>query len=149
MTTPSRRVAFLLALAGGKQRGVLPVMPWAVHAQSDMAAPSNLNAQSAVVRLLPERDPPTEGAGSVAGYEILRRPTDIRDPGNLPSIVVDTRSSPTGHGAITITLPATTDCNATGTICTDDGRKLSHATSVRRRMSPSPVSARSRLAILR
>ena len=37
---------------------------------------------------------------------------------------------PSGNGAITITLPATTDCNATGAICTADGRMLSHSTSV-------------------
>ena len=37
---------------------------------------------------------------------------------------------PKGNGAITITLPATTDCAATGAICTDDGRKLSNSTTV-------------------
>ncbi len=37
---------------------------------------------------------------------------------------------PSGNGAITITLPATTDCNADGAICTADGRMLSHSTSV-------------------
>ena len=37
---------------------------------------------------------------------------------------------PSGNGAITITLPATTDCNATGAICTDNGRKLSNSNSV-------------------
>ena len=37
---------------------------------------------------------------------------------------------PAGNGAITITLPATTDCNATGAICTADGRKLSNSNSV-------------------
>ena len=37
---------------------------------------------------------------------------------------------PKGNGAITITLPETTDCNATGAICTDDGRKLSNSTTV-------------------
>ena len=37
---------------------------------------------------------------------------------------------PKGNGAITITLPETTDCNADGAICTDDGRKLSHFTTV-------------------
>ena len=37
---------------------------------------------------------------------------------------------PSGNGAITITLPATTDCNATGAICTDDGRKLSNSTTI-------------------
>ena len=37
---------------------------------------------------------------------------------------------PKGNGAITITLPATTDCAATGAICTSDGRKLSNSTTV-------------------
>ena len=37
--------------------------------------------------------------------------------------------NPTGNEAITITLPETTDCYATGAICTDDSRKLSHPTS--------------------
>ena len=37
---------------------------------------------------------------------------------------------PSGNRAITITLPQTTDCNATGAICTDDGRKLSNSTTV-------------------
>ena len=36
---------------------------------------------------------------------------------------------PTGNEAVTITLPETTDCNAARAICTDDERKLSHATS--------------------
>ena len=37
---------------------------------------------------------------------------------------------PSGNAAITITLPATTDCTVSGAICTSDGRKLSHSTSV-------------------
>ena len=37
---------------------------------------------------------------------------------------------PSGNGAITITLPATTDCTAAGAICTDDGRMLSNSNSV-------------------
>ena len=37
---------------------------------------------------------------------------------------------PLGNGTITITLPETTDCNADGAICTDDGRKLSNSTTV-------------------
>ena len=36
---------------------------------------------------------------------------------------------PKGNGAITIELPATTDCNADGAICTGDGRKLSNSLS--------------------
>ena len=37
---------------------------------------------------------------------------------------------PKGNGAITITLPATTDCNDAGAICTSDRRKLSNSLSV-------------------
>ena len=33
---------------------------------------------------------------------------------------------PEGSGDVTITLPATTDCNATGAICDYDGNMLSH-----------------------
>ena len=36
---------------------------------------------------------------------------------------------PTGNGAVSITLPETTDCDASGAICTEDSRKLSHPTS--------------------
>ena len=36
---------------------------------------------------------------------------------------------PKGNVAITLTLPATTDCNDSGAICTSDGRKLSHSLS--------------------
>ena len=35
---------------------------------------------------------------------------------------------PLGAGTISITLPETTDCNATGAICTADERKLSNST---------------------
>ena len=33
--------------------------------------------------------------------------------------------SPDSNGDVTITLPATTDCDAQGAICTDDGRMVS------------------------
>ncbi len=36
---------------------------------------------------------------------------------------------PDDNGAVTITLPETTNCSNSGAICTDDGRKLSHSTS--------------------
>ena len=36
---------------------------------------------------------------------------------------------PTGTDDVAITLPETTSCSATGAICADDGRKLSHSTS--------------------
>ena len=37
------------------------------------------------------------------------------------------RIEPAGHGAVTVTLPATTDCAASGAVCTADGRKLGTA----------------------
>ena len=37
---------------------------------------------------------------------------------------------PAGNGTVSITLPETTDCSTDGAICTDDGRMLSHSTSV-------------------
>ena len=33
---------------------------------------------------------------------------------------------PDGDGTVTIVLPATTDCDAQGAVCTADGRKLSN-----------------------
>ena len=36
---------------------------------------------------------------------------------------------PDSHEAVTVRLPETTDCDASGAICTDDGRPLSHALS--------------------
>ena len=36
---------------------------------------------------------------------------------------------PDGQGAVTIMLPETTDCDASGAICTGDGRPLSHSLS--------------------
>ena len=37
--------------------------------------------------------------------------------------------NPTGNGSVSITLPETTDCDASGAICTDDSRTLSQSTS--------------------
>ena len=34
--------------------------------------------------------------------------------------------TPDGNGAVTIVLPVTTDCDASGAVCTEDGRKLSN-----------------------
>ena len=36
---------------------------------------------------------------------------------------------PEGYGAVTIRMPETTDCDASGAICTGDGRPLSHSLS--------------------
>ena len=37
---------------------------------------------------------------------------------------------PGGNGDVVIVLPITTDCNAQGAVCTEDGRKLSNRTEV-------------------
>ena len=37
---------------------------------------------------------------------------------------------PSGDGTVTVVLPPTTDCEATGAVCTGDGRKLSNLTTV-------------------
>ena len=37
---------------------------------------------------------------------------------------------PSGDGAVTIVLPATTDCASSGAVCTEDGRKLSSAPEI-------------------
>jgi hypothetical protein len=47
-------------------------------------------------------------------------------PSNIPWRIT---VKPQGNGDVTIELPATTDCGATGAICTGDGRKLSNSLS--------------------
>ena len=47
-------------------------------------------------------------------------------PSNIPWRIA---VQPDGNGDVTVALPATTDCNAQGAICTGDGRKLSNSLS--------------------
>ena len=47
-------------------------------------------------------------------------------PSNIPWRI---EIKPQGTGDVTVELPATTDCNADGAICTGDGRKLSNSLS--------------------
>ena len=47
-------------------------------------------------------------------------------PSNIPWRI---EIKPQGNGEVTIVLPATTDCDADGAICTGDGRKLSNSLS--------------------
>ena len=47
-------------------------------------------------------------------------------PSNIPWLIT---VKPLGNEDVTIELPATTDCNADGAICTGDGRKLSNSLS--------------------
>ena len=57
----------------------------------------------------------TVDGGTVTKARRLDRPRNIR---------WEITVRPGGNGAVTITLPATTDCDSTGAICTGDGRML-------------------------
>ena len=56
---------------------------------------------------------------------VTRAQRKVRGSNQTWTITVE----PQGNGAITVTLPATTDCNDSGAICTSDGRMLSHSLS--------------------
>ena len=73
-----------------------------------------------------------------AGYARIRDDAFTVSGGAIASAVRKEQGSnqgwtvevdPTGNGAVSITLPETTDCHASGAICTEDSRKLSHPTS--------------------
>ena len=73
-----------------------------------------------------------------AGYERIRDHAFNVTGGKITNAQRKTQGSnqswtitvkPDGNGAITITLPETSNCDATGAICTYDGRKLSDSTS--------------------
>ena len=59
----------------------------------------------------------TVTGGEVTVARRLERPGNIR---------WEIHVIPNSNGTVTIVLPATTDCNAQGAICTEDGRKLSN-----------------------
>ena len=73
-----------------------------------------------------------------AGYARIRDDAFTLSGGAIASAIRKTQGSnqgwtvevdPTGNGSVTITLPETTDCDASGAICTEDSRKLSQSTS--------------------
>ena len=73
-----------------------------------------------------------------AGYERIRDDALTISGGKIANAQRKTQGSnqnwtitvkPDGNGAITITLPETSNCDDTGAICTYDGRKLSGSTS--------------------
>ena len=75
-----------------------------------------------------------------AGYARIRDDAFTVSGGAIASASRKTQGSnqgwtvevdPYGNGSVSITLPETTDCDASGAICADDERMLSHATSVR------------------
>ena len=62
-------------------------------------------------------------AFNVTGGEV-RKAQRTDKPSNIPWRIT---VKPLGTGDVTIELPATTDCDAQGAICTGDGRKLSNS----------------------
>ena len=50
-------------------------------------------------------------------------PAGLDPPGNIRWEI---SVSPDSNGEVTITLPATTDCDVQGAICTEDDKKLSN-----------------------
>ena len=65
-------------------------------------------------------------AFTVSGGEVLKAQR-LDKPSNIRWLIT---VEPDGNGDVTIELPATTDCNAEGAICTADGRKLSNRLEV-------------------
>ena len=66
-----------------------------------------------------------DDAFAISGGTITRAPR--RTQGSNREWTLHVR--PDGSESVTFTLPATTDCSASGAICTADQRKLSHATT--------------------
>ena len=64
-------------------------------------------------------------AFNVTGVSVERAQRTDK-PSNIPWRIT---VKPQGNGDVTIELPATTDCNADGAICSGDGRKLSNSLS--------------------
>ena len=67
-----------------------------------------------------------DDAFNVTGGDITQAQRKVQGSNQTWTITVE----PDGNGAVTITLPETTDCTATGAICTSDGRILSNSTTV-------------------
>ena len=62
-------------------------------------------------------------AFSVTGGEVLKAQR-MEKPSNIPWRIT---VRPDSNGDVTVVLPVTTDCDAQGAICTQDGRKLSNS----------------------
>ena len=60
-----------------------------------------------------------------SGADIRKAERKTQGSNQYWTVTVD----PDDNGAVTITLPETTNCSNSGAICTDDGRKLNHSTS--------------------
>ena len=65
-----------------------------------------------------------DDAFTISGGDIIAANRKVAGSNQEWTITV----KPDGNGAVYITLPETTDCDADGAICTDDERKLSNST---------------------
>ena len=102
MTLSRRRAPLTLLLIGVALLAALLLIPWAVHAQSNSTAPTNLTAEVVDGGIALSWDAPTEDADSVTGYEVLRR-RPRQGENSLSTYVADTGSATTTY----------TDTNAT------------------------------------
>ena len=102
MTLSRRRAPLTLLLIGVALLAALLLIPWAVHAQSNSTAPTNLTAEVVDGGIALSWDAPTEDADSVTGYEVLRR-RPRQGENSLSTYVADTGSAATTY----------TDTNAT------------------------------------
>ena len=103
MARGSRRIPPALVLAATALAAALLIFPWVVHADAEAAAPGNLTAQLVNGGVLLIWAAPAEDAVSVTGYEILRRRTDLHDPGDFQPLVGDTQSTATSYTDATAT----------------------------------------------
>ena len=149
---PDSREAVTISLPGGSACGTAG----AVCTRGDN--PRQLtNSPSATVTGPPDeplrasfRNMPAEHDGSAftfdlnfsenirAGYARVRDDAFSVSGGNITKAQRQTQGSnqnwtvtvqPSGNSGVSITLPATTDCDAVDAICTEDGRPLSHSLS--------------------
>ena len=102
MTLSLRRSPLTLLLIGAAFIAASLLIPWAVYAQSDSTAPTNLTAGIVEGGVALSWDAPAEDAGSVTGYEVLRR-QPRQGENTLLVYVADTGSTDTSY----------TDANAT------------------------------------
>ena len=96
MTLSLRRSQLSLLLIGAAFVAASLLIPWAVYAQSDSTAPTNLTAEIVDGGVTLSWDAPAEDTGSITGYEVLRR-RPRQGENTLLVYVADTRSTSTSY----------------------------------------------------
>ena len=104
MTLSLRRSPLALLLIGAAFIAASLLIPWAVYAQSDSTAPTNLTAGIVEGGVALSWDAPAEDAGSVTGYEVLRR-QPRQGENTLLVYVADTGSTDTSYTDAAATEP--------------------------------------------